>query len=177
MHRIALALALLAMLSIPTPAWAQTTCSPAQLVGFTATTLPGDAGVLATTAQCQIDFGVTARMCESREVLETVVVPALVPAEAWILPSFQPIGSGDVAGLALDASGRSARPDRLTCDGWSSTAPTGLVIDEAGRFRTGSCSTPRAIACCAPVALPEPSSAVSLGAGGAALAALARLRR
>ena len=52
-----------------------------QLVGFTSTTVTGDAGVLGMTNACHLEFSAT-RMCTSEEVMNTVAMPVLLKVYA-----------------------------------------------------------------------------------------------
>jgi hypothetical protein len=76
-----------------------------QLVGFTASTHQGDAGVLTFTRACQEEFGPGARMCRVDEALETVVVPEDLefgPStdDAWARPEFDPTTDVNCRGWA-----------------------------------------------------------------------------
>ncbi|UCE85214.1 MAG: hypothetical protein JSU66_12805 [Deltaproteobacteria bacterium] len=123
-----------------------------QLVGFSATRVTGDAGVLGFTAACQSEFP-DSRMCTSVEVMETVTLPQGLAGEAWVRPVFQ---STTTSGGGVDASGiRGSVGIELTCRGWGLASVDGLVVDDQGRFASsvdlasGGCETPRAVACCA----------------------------
>ena len=128
------------------------------------------------TRQCAMEFGEVGatRMCTSSEILNTATVPQGLAGEAWVRPSWQPTGGQ----FTLDDSGQANDPAHLTCEGWSATDMWGLSVDGSGSFDNLSrCDAPRAIACCHPVVVPEPTAAVGLGAGAAALAALGAGRR
>jgi hypothetical protein len=129
-----------------------------QLVGFTTATFTGGQGVLGFTLACQQEFA-DSRMCTSLEILETTKVPGGLAGEAWVRPTITT--DLPTAGTVVDASGVSAVPDFLSCDGWRDNGSTpfsnGLVVDGAGRFRSRfttlftECGVARAVACCAPV--------------------------
>ena len=134
-------------------AWqAHAQADPYQLVGFSSKGFHGDSGVRAmTTNGCQESFGPEARMCKSTEVLETLVWPQGDVSAAWL----QPVLVSGSAGTAIDASGVfNTSPPRLSCDGWSQLATTGLTVNSEGKFRTSGCNSSRRVACCRPVPLP-----------------------
>ena len=60
-----------------------------ELEGFTSGTFSGAQGVLGFTLACQTDFGATARMCDSMEVIQTTHVPIGPSGDAWVRPRFQ----------------------------------------------------------------------------------------
>ena len=80
---------------------------------------------------CQAEFP-ESRMCTSAEVLETVTVPVSLAGEAWVRPSFRPVGfaSGSITRtFILDESGHGTfgNHNPLTCASWgiaSSSSPT-----------------------------------------------------
>jgi hypothetical protein len=126
---------------------------PYQLVGFTSATFPGNGGVRTFTQACQADFGAAARMCESAEVLKTVVWPTSLTGTAWVMPTFVP---GDTT---LDASGVANNAASLTCAAWSYNGnnQSGLHVDANGVMSSSAdCSVARSVACCMPVRLPKP---------------------
>jgi hypothetical protein len=72
----------------------------------------------------------------------------------------------------LDVSGQYF----ATCDTWSSNTANGMAVTPSGSFLTNmSCSVARPVACCAPVAIPEPSAMLLQGSGIAGLFALAKV--
>jgi len=144
-----------------------------QLRGFTSTTVLGDHGVLEMTRQCAVEFGGAGatRMCTSSEILNTATVVQGLVGEAWVRPAWQPSGN-----RSLDDSGHSDAFN-LTCGGFSRLNQDGLTVDGTGSFGQVSCNVARPIACCHPVVVPEPTAAVGLGAGAAALAALGAGKR
>jgi hypothetical protein len=122
-----------------------------QLEGFSSASSTGGSGVLEFTLDCQADFGPTARMCDSLEVMRTTNVSGGLSGSAWVRPVFQPTGSTG----AIDASGLfvSKGSQVLSCNGWkdSGNAFTGLSVDRRGRFSANSCSSGQRVACCTPV--------------------------
>ena len=124
-----------------------------QLVGFSTDTNKGQEGVITFTQSCQSDFGPTARMCSSVEVMETVDFPTLPYTYAWVRPVIIGNGYTDVSGVRhwdiLD--GRF-----LSCSGWTFTGGnqglyTGLAIESDGSFWLQECNIDLPTACCAPV--------------------------
>ena len=122
-------------------------------MGFSTDTNLGQEGVITFTRSCQSDFGPTARMCSSAEVMETVDFPILPFTNAWVRPVIVGNGYTDVSGTRhwdiLD--GRF-----LSCSGWtfvggSQGAYTGLTIASKGSFSLKDCGTYWPAACCAPV--------------------------
>jgi hypothetical protein len=114
-----------------------------QLVGFSTATLQGIDGVLAHTLACHADFGPGTRACTTAEVLATTHVPAGLSGDAWVRPSYRPVGAGIT--LALDATGLNDLPSFLSCE-----AQTGIVVDSDGDFTSGRLCTgiPHSVACC-----------------------------
>lgn len=126
---------------------------PRGLVGFTAATTTGDAGILRMTAMCQAEFPAS-RMCTSAEVLATQKVPELPDGNAWVMPTFAPTLSRDLAipdsePRSVDVSGISGYPETFTCWAWTRTNSAGLRVDREGRFGPDFCSSNLRVACCA----------------------------
>ncbi len=102
------------------------------LVGFTASTYPSNAGVLAFTLGCGAQFG-GSRMCTVGEVVRTTRVPPLGGTEvAWVNPE---------RGIAD------------SCGGWTDNTPdsTGFGVSRSGQFPRQPCNTLLSVACCARV--------------------------
>ena len=165
----------LVILCVPVVSAAQTVTY--QLRGFTSTTVLGDHGVLEMTRQCAVEFGEVGatRMCTSSEILNTATVPQGLVGPASVRPDFNGFTN---TRTVLDASGRQwEASDGLSCYGWRYAFGSGLVVNSTGGFDGEGCNSPKAIACCHPVVVPEPTAAVGLGAGAAALAALGAGKR
>ena len=107
-----------------------------QLVGFTSTTVTGDAGVLGMMSVCHHEFSAS-RMCTSEEVMNTVAEFNLPPnTTAWVRPAYRGYGVAQSTGTStkqtmstLDASGSSVtvygvNPAARTqaCTGWDSAS-------------------------------------------------------
>ena len=134
---------------------ADCTCLPAaggsledlQLVGFTSATFTGDQGVLGFTLACQVDFPAS-RMCNSVEVMETVIIPAGLTGTAWVRPVIE---AAAASMFLVDASGIFTSGSN-SCIGWSVAGDTGgLFVSSTGQFATPgrACAVARAVACCA----------------------------
>ena len=120
-----------------------------QLVGFTSAVMLGNSGVLGFTLACQAEF-LSSRMCTTREVVETVVVPSLSGPDAWVQPVFIINPGGDSADAISGLREPSSRA--LNCLGWSvDTQLTGLTATAIGSFRTHICNELHPVACCAVV--------------------------
>lgn len=117
-----------------------------QLVGFTsATTLP-DVGVFGMSRLCQAEFEAS-RLCTIGEALDTVALPWLDPTPldfAWVRDE---LTLGGAAGNGSPSTGRQ----KLSCNGWSSTTGTGLVVSIEGGVSSAPCAEAARVACCAPV--------------------------
>ena len=115
------------------------------------------------------DVGAT-RMCTSSEILNTATVPQGLVGPAWVRPVWQ----HDTSAGQLDDSGVRGDSGQLTC--YSGTLSgfnaSGLTVGENGSFEVLPCETPRPIACCHPVVVPEPSASLGLSTGVFALLAL-----
>jgi hypothetical protein len=123
------------------------------LIGYTGVSRNGAAGVLVFHSDCAAAFpGTGARACTSADLIggEVPTKPADPNTNTtnWVLPSF----TVTVGTSVLDASGKLATPQNLSCDGWNSNVSslTGLSVNENGRFTLSACSGARNIACCAP---------------------------
>jgi hypothetical protein len=132
-----------------------------ELVGYTAITRTGSAGVLVFNEDCDNAFpGVGAHICTSgdfiRGNLPTRPTDPGANATNWIAPS--PVGTlvaGTVITL-IDQSGKTGTPANFTCDGWASAAATvtGLTANDKGTIVLAACNGSRNIACCAPATAP-----------------------
>jgi hypothetical protein len=120
-----------------------------QLVGFSTATFTGDQGVLGFASVCQTEFPAS-RMCTSVEVMETTVLVSGLTGDAWVRPSFEPLGVG-AGQLVIDASGAIGAPNGLSCQGWTSTLGFGLKVSASGGFAPSFCFEQRSVACCARV--------------------------
>jgi hypothetical protein len=122
-----------------------------QFEGFSRSISTGGSGVLELNLECRADFGPTARMCDSLEVMRTTNGSGGLSGSAWVRPVFQPTGSTG----AIDASGLfvTKGSQALSCNGWKDTTGTftGLSVDGRGRFSTSSCTSGKHVACCTPV--------------------------
>jgi hypothetical protein len=130
-----------------------------ELVGYTAVTRAGSAGILVFNEDCDNAFpGVGAHVCTSGDLIRGNLPtrPADPGANAtnWVVPS--PVGTvvSGTAIILIDQSGKTGTPANLTCDGWSSAAATvmGLTANDKGTFVLAACNGSRNIACCAPSA-------------------------
>lgn len=184
MRSLALAaVAVLALTSIPSTSAAQTCSKQFQLVGFSSRAVSGNAGLFEMTRACQESFEAS-RVCTSEEVMSTVEIPELSAQNAWVRPSFKPIGTGGPASLA-DASGSAsvdagaeALPGDLSCRGWTRTNDySGLTVNDDGGFQPQVCGASRPVACCALIRVPEPPLAAVQGGAVAALASLVRAKK
>lgn len=116
---------------------------PYQWIGNTSATYPGAQGIIAPTLQCQADFHPSARICRVSEILDTVVIPTPIPttrARVW----------------------NDRDEEYGSCAFWGETGSY-LVVNPDGRVASASCANPipeEAFACCKPVPLPDPLSAI-----------------
>jgi hypothetical protein len=147
------------MAGVATTAGAQTV-KAFQLVGFTSGGLPADTGVIGFTEACQAEFE-TSRMCTDAEVAQTVDIPALPSATAWVMPVF--LGDGTL---------------QFACLGWTSitSGENGIGVDNRGRFEIARCDGIKRVACCSLLAVPEPSLSLLQGTAAATLGTLAAKR-
>lgn len=102
--------------------------TPFELVGFTAATFKGDVGLFALTDACGEEFS-RSRICEVREVAETVAPPVLTGGPAWMSEESRTF---------------------LECAGWTSMAVTVIAatVTVDGEFERLSCNVARPVACC-----------------------------
>lgn len=158
--------------------------SPFQWVGVTTTGFDGDDGFLNMTAACRVEFGASARMCSSVEILESnTLVPDI--GECWVRAVFQPVATGSLPAATMDASGvfldglsGSTGPENFTCNGWTSNSSNlnALVLKPSGGFQVRGCGTNRPVSCCAPVPVPEPTASQSIPAVAIGLMLVSSLR-
>jgi len=118
---------------------------PFEPVGHTLATHLGDTGVLQFTLACQVDFGPSARMCTSAEVLAITPLPAGFVADSWVRPV---VGSGPIGLEATDVSGQPFE----SCSSWTSQIDVGLTMTPTGGFANQACDEARPVACCRPSA-------------------------
>jgi hypothetical protein len=168
--------AMFAALFILTAATASAQSDPYMWVGATTTTFTGDGnggGFVAMTTQCRTDYGATARMCSSQEILEslTLDLAAIPAAGCWI----RPISEATLNGYVQDVPNVLAG----SCEGWKNAQSNwfGLVLLDTGGLEGGEnngalCSVPRSVACCKPTPIPEPQASLGLPIGAVTLAAL-----
>src|SRR5262249_19087180 len=143
MARLAALLLTLLGICIALPAAAQ----DSDLIGYTAITRNGAAGILVFNEDCDNAFPrVGAPVCRSgdfiRGNLPTRPTDPNGNATNWITPS--PVGtviSGAVITL-VDQSGKTGTPANLTCDGWGSAAATvtGLTANDKGTIVLAACN-------------------------------------
>lgn len=156
---------------------------PYQWVGTTSVTFTGNGlGFVGMTTQCRADFGPGARMCTSKEILEsdTLNLIASPPQGCWIRPSWT-----HANGLFLDEAG-SWDNDSMSCRGWSTKlGGRGLVLMSTGGIGVNdgtsnsnpfTCDQARPVACCKPLAVGEPQGSPLLPTGVGVLAGLFMLR-
>lgn len=127
---------------------ASTTNNAYQVAGFTNTTVPGTGGYLALANACETEFGSSARVATSQEVLDT---PALATGtgQAWVRGISA--SGGFVNGWIMEmASGIWAQS--INCQGWRDIGTTGsLALDTSNHsFTTASCNSSNKVACAIP---------------------------
>ncbi|MEZ4330443.1 MAG: hypothetical protein R3F35_01720 [Myxococcota bacterium] len=180
---LARALLVLTVLVVPSIASA---ADPYQWVGATSVAFTGDGnglGFVGMTTQCRADFGAGARMCASKDILESDTLnPNEIPAQGcWVRPSWAPNGQG-----FLDESGSATSAASMTCFGWMSNNPGvyGLALSPTGSLgwfphpnsEPNACSQARPVACCKPTPVPAPSASLSIPVGTMGLVWLSMLK-
>ncbi len=116
-----------------------------ELVGFTSVTVQGGEGFLGMTSICSAEFP-GSRFCNTKEIIETVNVPASLEGEAWVTPL--PEGSGN--GLNTNSACQISQQGFWTESGVNFLV-SGTTVDATGGFGLSKCIDARSIACCAPV--------------------------
>jgi hypothetical protein len=146
---------------------------PYQWVGATTATfspLDDGLGFVGMTTTCRAEFGAGARMCTSKEIMDsdTLNLLAIPAGGCWVRPSW-------VGSVGSDESGLNGNPGSLSCQ-----SGTALILDAKGRFATSGCSTdngaPLPVACCKPTPIPEPSASLSLPMGALGLVGLSMMK-
>jgi len=127
---------------------ASATSNAYQVAGFTNTTVPGTGGYLALANACETEFGSSARVASSQDVLDT---PALATGNgyAWVRGISATGGFSD--GWIMEmASGKWFQS--INCLGWRNVGTTkSLALDTSNHsFRSASCNTSRKVACAIP---------------------------
>jgi hypothetical protein len=132
-------LAALVGLVLAVPGWAG---EPAVFIGFSAEQVAGDVGYAGMNAACRGDFGARARMCSSKEYIETPRAAAPPANAGGQLAAF--VNPLIVAG-GIDYSGQR----RANCASWRSQLGRGLVVWQNGSlFDQGNCALASAVTCC-----------------------------
>jgi hypothetical protein len=126
---------------VPGGALAQQFVTTHELAGFTSSSFSGNQGIFTYTSQCQADFGPTARMCDSLEVVRTTNVPSGLAGLAWVRSVYSGIASFDVSGAVVTG---------LDCRAWSDATQSGLTVSDSGKMVEVQCSAVLQVACCTP---------------------------
>lgn len=124
-----------------------------EFVGFSSTSVDGASGLLVLNQACQADFGPSARISTSAELLATSSLTPQGSGTAWVKSSIVAVLSGISPPVALDMSGAELElGDGIDCDGWSSPAGSSLLIEgQTMSFSSqSSCSGSRRVACAIP---------------------------
>jgi hypothetical protein len=112
---------------------------PDRFVGFSTSTVLGNATILGMHAACQTDFGPSSRMCTSKEYIH-----------AWVHPEPGLAANQDFSGT-LDVV---ACRDGITSGPigfWTGLSGPSLTISVNGYMQNNSsCAIPRPVTCCAP---------------------------
>jgi len=110
-----------------------------RFAGFSSTAVTADNGLLALNSACQQDFGTSARVSFTEDILRS---PALSPiaSSGWIKPTPAARKDSEILGSSY-----------ATCDGWSSPAANGLVLDGTDfSISTAVCTNTLPVACYVP---------------------------
>jgi hypothetical protein len=118
-----------------------------RFVGFSDEMMDGTGGLLKRYQACQTTYGTGARMCNSKEIIETADLPSDLVGDAWVQPVL--ILYADIYG-AVDISGASGGISYHTCQQWSSNVYKGMSIDSSIVFYARFCNVERYVACCIP---------------------------
>jgi hypothetical protein len=124
--------------------------------GYSSDTIGSDEGMLAMHAECQADYGATARMCTSREFW--LSPNAVAPADnAWLHPEIIAIDRASTINrsweYAMDFTGQRANEHNLSCRGWTlnNAGQKGFVVTPSGKPGSAFCGQSLRVTCCAPV--------------------------
>ncbi len=158
--------------------------APFQLVGFSTATFTSSRQIFSLTEACKVDFGPEARICTSAEAANTVILPSVPdfqtgwvrPGTVLLLGNFF-VEEESLVSVAVSQSHPTAG-SCFSCRGGEangSGTPRGLFVSEAGEFGAAPCNAPLPVACCEPVALPEPNVMLLNSSGIATLGALRAL--
>ena len=109
-----------------------------EFIGYTTTTVFGDATLPVMYDMCQIDFGDNSRMALVEELVKSPNFVLPVESSAWV---HSQLGDGNTAQFTRRAG---------NCFGWTDTLSSGAVVGSQGDFFFESCATPRAVACVVP---------------------------
>jgi hypothetical protein len=146
----------IALISISTTSLAEkpeppeTSTGAYKFVGFSEEMMDGSGGLLKRYQACQATYGLGARMCTSKEIIETADLPSDLVGDAWVQPVFVPTSLDAVT----DISGVTVQyyPTQFSCLSWRviNDSDRGLVVMSDVSFLTLPCSTERHVACCVP---------------------------
>lgn len=108
-----------------------------QLVGFTTATYDGNlGGPFGFTQSCQAEFP-GSRWCTHDEIEQTTTIPPDLVGEAWVG------GASEVIACGIS-------PTECGCQGWTTAAGNGFVVDAGGRTASmRACQENLSLACCA----------------------------
>jgi hypothetical protein len=125
-----------------------------QFVGVTTATIDGTHGWWQMNQLCVGQFGASARMCTTKEIMTTPVSewPDLNPYNAaWVHPHLvSSAGHTDFSGISASSGGD------FSCNGWGTTGTTGMFLVGGGGQYNGAfaapadCSVEHHVTCCLP---------------------------
>lgn len=119
-------------------------------VGFATAVVSPDSDFFGLNAACQAEFGSTAVMATTREIVDSNISTIFQSASGWIRSAIVQAASPGTSNsfvFLVDYSGRVTSDLRATCSGWTATGGRGMVLEADGGLRTLDCGTDRPVAC------------------------------
>ena len=119
-----------------------------RFVGFSDEMMNGGGGFLKRYQACQATYGNEARMCTSKEIMETVNLPDNLVGYGWV----QPVFVQTIPTYVTDISGATqTSPGYLTCQSWINySSGFGLVMTSNVAFGNYPCTIECYVSCCVP---------------------------
>ncbi len=124
-----------------------------QFAGFTTSVAAADIGLFGMNAACQADFGATARMATTKDVVDSNISTIFQSASGWIRPIIvqaASVGTSNSNVWLVDYSGNVTDSISITCNAWTTLGGRGLVLLQDGGLRSSDRGTNRPVVCSIP---------------------------
>lgn len=117
-------------------------------IGFSNNRVSSDQGLVGMNKACKSTYHPEARICNSREIVDTAWPYTLGARTAWVHPLIVATYFDNHSLNQVDYSGVIS--DTLSCTGWKSRSllEYGLAVDGYLRFHAVQCGASHNVACC-----------------------------